>query len=290
MTGHGEAHRNVDGLSVTVEVRSVNNRFFKLNFRASEGYAALESQVEALVRQQVRRGTVQINLRVDRQASPDDYRLNQAVIVGYLKQLTALSALGIAVDGVRADSLLQLPGVVCEPVADWTMVESHWPIISAAVSEAVQQFAAMRSEEGQTMAVDMRVNCALILKELQAIEARAPLVVDAFRTRITDKLNKLLADLGTRIEPHDVVREIGVFTERSDISEEIVRLKSHLEQFETAMQVEEAGGRKLDFLTQEMFRETNTIGSKANDAEIAHHVIEIKTAIERVREMIQNIE
>lgn len=290
MTGHGEAHRNVDGLSVAVEVRSVNNRFFKLNFRASEGYAALESQVEALVRQQVRRGTVQINLRVDRQASPDDYRLNQAVIAGYLKQLTALSALGIAVDGVRADSLLQLPGVVCEPVADWTMVESHWPIISEAVNEAVQQFSAMRSEEGQTMAIDLRANCALILKELLAIEARAPLVIEAFRVRITDKLNKLLADLGTRIEPSDVVREIGVFTERSDISEEIVRLKSHLEQFETAMQVEEAGGRKLDFLTQEMFRETNTIGSKANDAEIAHHVIEIKTAIERVREMIQNIE
>lgn len=290
MTGHGEAHRTTDGLSVTVEVRSVNNRFFKLNFRASEGYAALESQIEALVRQQVRRGTIQLSLRVDRQASPDDYRLNQTVIAGYMKQLANLAELGIAVDGVRADSLLLLPGVVCEPVADWTMVESHWPLISKVVGEALQQFVAMRSEEGQTMAVDMRINCASILKELQAIEARAPLVIEAFRTRITDKLNKLLADLGTRIEPHDVVREIGVFTERSDISEEIVRLKSHLEQFETAMQVEEAGGRKLDFLTQEMFRETNTIGSKANDAEIAHHVIEIKTAIERVREMIQNIE
>jgi uncharacterized protein (TIGR00255 family) len=290
MTGHGEAHRQQDGLAVTVEVRSVNNRYFKLNYRSTEGYAALESQVEALVRQQVRRGTVQINLRVDRQASPDDYRLNQAVIAGYLKQLASLSALGIAVDGVRADSLLQLPGVVCEPVADWTMVEGHWPIISAAVTEALQQFSAMRAEEGQTMSTDMRANCRLILNELTQIEARAPLVIESFRMRITDKLNKLLADMGTRIEPADVVREIGVFTERSDISEEIVRLKSHLEQFETAMQVEEAAGRKLDFLTQEMFRETNTIGSKANDAAIAHHVIEIKTAIERIREMIQNIE
>lgn len=290
MTGHGEAHRRENGLAVTVEVRSVNNRFFKLNFRASEGYAALESQVEALVRQSVRRGTVQVNLRVDRQASPDDYRLNQAVIAGYLRQLSNLAALGIAIDGVRADSLLQLPGVVCEPVADWALIEGQWPIISAAVTEALQQFSAMRAEEGQTMAVDMRANCSLIAKELLAIEARSPLVIEAFRLRITDKLNRLLADLGTRIEPADVIREIGVFTERSDISEEIVRLKSHLEQFETAMQVEEAGGRKLDFLTQEMFREANTIGSKANDAEIAHHVIEIKTAIERVREMIQNIE
>jgi uncharacterized protein (TIGR00255 family) len=290
MTGHGEAHRQQDGLAVAVEVRSVNNRFFKLSYRSSEGYAALESQIESLVRQQVRRGTVQVNLRVDRQASPDDYRLNQTVIAGYLKQLNALAALGIAIDGVRADSLLQLPGVVCEPVADWTVIESHWPIISGAVTEALQQFSAMRAEEGQAMAVDMRANCRLILAELTQIEARAPLVIDGFRQRITDKLNKLLAEMGARIEPADVVREIGVFTERSDISEEIVRLKSHLEQFETAMQVEEAAGRKLDFLTQEMFRETNTIGSKANDAAIAHHVIEIKTAIERIREMIQNIE
>ena len=290
MTGHGEAHRTQDGLTVAVELRSVNNRYFKLNFRSSEGYAALESQVEALIRQQIRRGTVQINLRVDRQASPDDYRLNQAVIAGYLKQLKSLAELGIAVDGVRADSLLQLPGVVCEPVADWSVVEAHWPLISLTINEALQKFAAMRAEEGATMAADMRTNCKLILRELAEIEKRAPLVIEAFRTRVTDKLNKLLAEMGARIEPADVVREIGIFTERSDISEEIVRLKSHLEQFESAMQNEEAGGKKLDFLTQEMFRETNTIGSKANDAEIAHHVIEIKTAVERVREMIQNIE
>jgi uncharacterized protein (TIGR00255 family) len=136
----------------------------------------------------------------------------------------------------------------------------------------------------------MRANCKLIQQELAEIEKRAPLVIEAFRTRVTDKLNKLLAELGARIEPADVIREIGIFAERSDISEEIVRLKSHLEQFETAMQSEDASGKKLDFLTQEMFRETNTIGSKANDAEIAHHVIEIKTAVERIREMIQNIE
>ena len=110
-----------------------------------------------------------------------------------------------------------------------------------------------------------------------------------FRT-LTDRLNKLLADVGVRVEMADVVREIGIFAERSDISEEIVRLRSHLEQFDTVMAADESQGRKLEFLTQEMFRETNTIGSKANDAEIARHVIEIKTAIERMREMIQNVE
>jgi uncharacterized protein (TIGR00255 family) len=290
MTGHGEAHRTQDGLTVSVELRSVNNRYFKLNYRSSEGYAALESQVEALIRQQIRRGTVQVNLRVDRQASAEDYRLNPAVIAGYLKQLQSLAELGINVEGVRAEALLQLPGVVCEPVADWSVVEAHWPLISLTINEALQKFSAMRAEEGAAMAADMRANCKLIQQELAEIEKRAPLVIEAFRTRVTDKLNKLLAELGARIEPADVIREIGIFAERSDISEEIVRLKSHLEQFETAMQSEDASGKKLDFLTQEMFRETNTIGSKANDAEIAHHVIEIKTAVERIREMIQNIE
>jgi len=105
-----------------------------------------------------------------------------------------------------------------------------------------------------------------------------------------ERLNKLLAEVGVRAEAGDIVREVGIFAERSDISEEIVRLKSHLDQFDTVMSAEESQGRKLEFLTQEMFRETNTIGSKANDAEIARHVIEIKTAIERMREMIQNVE
>src|SRR5262249_25266571 len=133
-------------------------------------------------------------------------------------------------------------------------------------------------------------NARTIAAELAQIEARAPLVVEAYRGRLTERLNKLLAEVGSRIEPADVVREVGVFAERSDISEEIVRLKSHLEQFDGILAADESQGRKLEFLTQEMFRETNTIGSKANDAEIARHVIEIKTAIERMREMIQNVE
>lgn len=140
------------------------------------------------------------------------------------------------------------------------------------------------------MSVDLTGNCRLIGEQLVAIEQRAPAVIEAYRARIIERLNKQLEEVGTRIEPADVVREVGMYAERSDISEEIVRLRSHLEQFRTVMTNEEMGGRKLEFLTQEMFRETNTIGSKANDSEIARHVIEIKTAIERIREMIQNVE
>jgi uncharacterized protein (TIGR00255 family) len=140
------------------------------------------------------------------------------------------------------------------------------------------------------MASDLSANAAAIAAELAAVERRAPQVVEAYRARLLERLKGLLADLGAAIQPADVVREVGIFAERSDISEEIVRLKSHLEQFATVMAERDSQGRKLDFVIQEMFRETNTIGSYANDAEIARHVIEMYTAIDRMREMIQNVE
>ncbi len=127
-------------------------------------------------------------------------------------------------------------------------------------------------------------------KELDAIELRAPLVADSYRGRLTERLTKTLADYQVTLQPADLIREISIYAERSDISEEIVRLRSHLEQFAATLELPESSGRKLEFLTQEMFRETNTIGSKANDVQISRHVIEIKAAIERIREMIQNVE
>jgi uncharacterized protein (TIGR00255 family) len=148
----------------------------------------------------------------------------------------------------------------------------------------------MRTDEGRRMAADLEVNARAIAAELKKVEARAPLVIDAYRGRLSERLTKLLAEVGVQGAPGDVVREVALFAERTDISEEIVRLKSHLHELDAVMAAPESQGRKLDFLTQELFRETNTIGSKANDAEIARHVIEMKTAIERMREMIQNVE
>jgi uncharacterized protein (TIGR00255 family) len=130
----------------------------------------------------------------------------------------------------------------------------------------------------------------MVAASLEQIERRAPLVIEDYRNRLLDRLKRTLAELDIHLNPSDVIREVGMFADRSDISEEIVRLRSHLDQFQATMKLPESAGRKLDFLTQEMFRETNTIGSKANDMEIARHIIEIKTAIERIREMIQNIE
>lgn len=291
MTGHGEAQRQADGLSIAVEIRTVNNRYFKLNLRVTDGYLALETHVEAAIRQQIRRGTVQMNLQIGREHTADDYRINTAVLAGYVKQLEmAFGSVAVGQGGGSLAPLLSLPGVVEEPGAALAAVETQWPAVERVVREALGRLAKMREGEGRAMAADLAANARAIAAQLALVEARAPLVVAGYRARLTEKLNKLLAEVGGRIEPADVVREVGVFAERGDISEEIVRLKSHLEQLDAVLATDESQGRKLDFLVQEMFRETNTIGSKANDAEIARHVIEMKTAIERMREMIQNVE
>lgn len=290
MTGHGEAHRHTEGVSVAVEVRTVNNRYLKFSFRATDGYQSLEPQVESLVRQHVRRGTIQVGLLINREPSAEDYRLNEVVLRGYLAQLQRLMGKSDHDSSVPLASLLVLPGVVHEPTAGLELIESQWPLIESVLAEALTNLTKMRTDEGRSMAADLAANARAIAAELTAVERRAPQVVDAYRSRLNDRLNKLLGELGVQIQPADIVREVGIFAERSDIAEETVRLRSHLEQFDTVMATAESSGRKLEFLTQEMFRETNTIGSKANDAEIARHVIEMKSAIERMREMIQNVE
>jgi uncharacterized protein (TIGR00255 family) len=290
MTGHGEAHRRHDKVAVAVEVRTINSRYFKLTLRTSDSYASLESPIEEVVRQRIRRGTLQVNLRVERQPSPDDFQISDVVLASYHKQLRLLSEeIGVS-ETVRLDALLALPGVVLDRSTSRDDAEQVWPLIQDTLKEALDNLASMRIDEGKAMEADLQTNCQAIAKQLDAIITRTPLVVDAYRTRLTDRLNKLLNEVGVSITAADVVREVGVFAERSDIAEETVRLKSHLEQFDTIMRNEEACGRKLEFVTQEMFRETNTMGSKANDAEISRHVIEIKSAIERMREMIQNVE
>jgi uncharacterized protein (TIGR00255 family) len=277
-------------LVVGVEVRTVNSRYFKLTLRSSEGYSVLEPQVEAVVRRDIKRGTVQVNLRVDRTKSADDYRLNASVLLGYRRQLDELVKEWPAAKSVGVEHLLLLPGVVNEHAESIESIEEEWPLIGETLEAAMQNLQTMRASEGRTMGADLLANCRVMSTGLAAIEVRAPLVIANYRARLEERLKKALAEYEVSLNAGDLIREVGIYAERSDISEEIVRLKSHIEQFEAFMDLPESAGRKLDFLTQEMHRETNTIGSKANDVEIAHQVIEIKSAIERVREMIQNVE
>lgn len=290
MTGHGEAQRQQDNVAVAIEVRTVNNRYLKTTFRTSDGYGTLESSMEKVVRRHVRRGSVQVNVRVDKQASPDDFKLNEVVLASYQQQLEAVRKKAGSAEPIQLDSLLALPGVIDEAAWRHVNAEADWPLVEQALDEALKNLSRMRAKEGAAMAVDLHANCELVEAELDKVEERAPLVAEAYRKRLTERLNKLLEEYEISIEAADVVREVGIFADRSDIAEEIVRLRSHLKQFDAIADAEESNGRKLEFLIQEILRETNTIGSKANDAQIAGHVVEIKTAIERMREMIQNVE
>lgn len=290
MTGFGESHYVEGGLAVSVEVRTINSRYFKLSLRTSEGFGGLEPQIEAVVRKRIRRGTVMVFVRADRARSPDDYKINAQVLQGYRRQLEAIGREWQSAEPVPLASLLLLPGVVDEAQAGALNASDSWPVISRAVETALDHLEQMRIEEGRAMAADLRANCSVVAASLDEIQKRAPLVRDAYRARLQERLNKILAEMEMTLDASDVLKEVGLFAERSDISEEIVRLRSHLQQFDAVLALPESSGRKLEFLTQEMFREVNTIGSKANDVEISRHAIEIKAAVERIREMIQNVE
>lgn len=290
MTGFGEAHYQDDDLVISVEVRTINSRYFKLTVKCGEGYSALEPEIENVVRQQIRRGTLQVALRIDRPREPDDFQINKAVLASYRRQLDELHKAWNTPQTVPLENLLSLPGVIAEDPTTAEDAERDWPLIRTTLEAAMENLAKMRASEGQAMGNDLHVNCRLVAAELEKIEARAPGVAQAYRARLVERLQATLAEFQVTLNPQDLIREVSIFAERSDISEEMVRLRSHLDQFDAIMALPESSGRKLEFLTQEMFRETNTIGSKANDVEISRHVIDIKAAIERIREMIQNIE
>ena len=290
MTGFGESHCQENGLAVSVEVRAINSRFFKLALRSSEGYAALEPHIEETVRRVIHRGTIQVALRVERLRAAEDYRLNVEVLERYRNQLEELKRHWDLKEEISLKSLLPLEGVVNEESMILHDAEADWPVIGRTLQAALEHLGRMRAEEGRAMAADLAANCRSVAASLDQVETRSPQAVEDYRVRLHEKLQKILEKHSVLLDPSDLIKEVSFFADRTDISEEIVRLRSHVEQFLSTMELPESSGRKLEFLTQEMVREANTIGSKANDVEIARQVIEIKTAVERIREMIQNIE
>lgn len=289
MTGFGESRRQDDRLAVVAEVRTVNNRHLKLSLRISDPYSALEPDLERLVREHVRRGTVQLMLRVDRPKRPEDYRLNTVALTSYRDQLQALRAEGAP--PIDPAALLVLPGVVEDRRAAGSDEDPHedWPTLSAVVSEALAKLQASRAEEGRAMAEELLALGRSIVEHLERVAARGPVVVAAYQERLMERVQTLVQDRVT-IEPKDLIREVAIFAERGDIAEEITRLRAHLDQFVAVIAEPESAGRKLEFVVQEMGRETNTIGSKANDVEISREVVAMKGLLEKIRELIQNVE
>lgn len=283
MTGHGQGLTNEGQLQVLTEVRSVNNRFLKININ-SDLDAELQSRVEEKVRKALARGSVSVRIRIDDRRVSQNCSINIDAVQSYRQQLESLQE-----GPVSLDSILSLPGVV-EDRSQGSHGEEIWPVVQVSVDEALAKLSEMRQREGEAMQNDMKANCTIIQSELEKIQQLAPEMVESYSKRLMDRIKSLLEKFDINAQPADVIREVGVFAERADISEEVVRLSSHLVQFDEIVAANQSNGRKLDFLIQEMLRETNTIGSKANHAKIATHVVEIKTLIERLREMVQNVE
>jgi uncharacterized protein (TIGR00255 family) len=293
MTGYGEAHYQTANLAIAIEVRAVNNRYLKVTVRAPEPYNLLEPEFERVVRRTVRRGTLQVNVRCERQQTPNDFRINTVALRSYMDQLRAVGqewGLAGSSDAAVLGYLLALPGVVPEPGNTTFDSNEEWPLIERVLEDAIARLQAMRQEEGRAMAQEFLLYRDQVASELAQIRDRSPGVVVNYRDRLHERVRKLLAELDIEIDRSELIKEISVFAERSDIAEEVMRLGSHLGQFQEIINESDSAGRKLEFLTQEMFREANTIGSKASDVEISRHVVEIKGALERIRELVQNVE
>ena len=293
MTGYGECHHQSERLSLSIELRALNNRYLKVSVRAPEPYNLLEPEFEKVIRRTVRRGTIQLNLHCERQHAPQDFRINATALRSYLGQLRSINediGPGAGDSAALLGHVLTLPGVVAEPGNTSFNADEEWPIVERVLEGALVKLQEMRQEEGRAMAAEFLRYRDQLSAVLRNIRQRAPEVVGLYRDRLHERVRKLLAELDIEIDRSELIKEVSVFAERSDISEEVVRLESHLDQFQQIMNEPESPGRKLEFLTQEMFREANTIGSKASDVEISRYVVEIKGTLEKIRELVQNVE
>jgi uncharacterized protein (TIGR00255 family) len=288
MTGFGAARYDDGHMHVSAEIRAVNNRYFKVTTKCPDTYNIFEAEIERLVRSRIHRGTVQVMLRVYREPALEDFRLSQTAVRSYLEQLRPLLQTSNANE--LLGHILTLPGVVVDAGLQGSDPMEVWPQVGSVVEQALDSLQKMRVQEGEAMRTELLENCAVVRRNLEKVAETAPRVVEAYRDRLHERVRSLLQELDVDVDRADLIREVSIFAERSDVAEEIVRLRSHLDQFAQAVDASESNGRKLDFLTQEMFREANTIGSKASDVEISRYTVEIKGAIEKIREMTQNVE
>ncbi len=288
MTGFGRGQAERDGFTATVELRSVNNRYLDVSVRLPRIASPYEPDVLAAIRQAFSRGRIaaQIELKLPPEAGLLP-RLNVNIARQYLAQLEALRAEAGLSDPIRLEHLLALPDLF-ERAEVSEEDERIRQVLMDALTQAIKALQATRRQEGMLLQADLEARLEAIARRVDAIEARAPERLVEAREKLHNRVQELLRD--DQIDPDRLELEIVLLADRLDITEECVRLRAHLQHFREALQAEEPSGRRLNFLTQELHREANTISAKANDATIALLAVEIKEEVEKIREQIQNIE
>ena len=288
MTGYGRVKVENDLREITVELRSVNHRYLDLNIKVPRIYGYLEEMVSKQAQAAIARGKVDIFVSV-RAKEGADIRVspNMAVIQGYVDAIRKVSETYGLSDEATALSLLRLPDAMeqSKEEADADQLKAE---VSAVLDQALTEYNAMREKEGARLVEDVTYRAGLIAQSVDFVEQRSPDCVEEYRQRIAARMTEILD--GTELAQQRILQEAALYADKVNVTEEIVRLRSHLAQLETMLKSPVAIGRKLDFLVQEMNRETNTIGSKANDFQIAKTVVDIKAEIEKIREQIQNLE
>ena len=288
MTGYGRAQGSFSGGDITVEVKSVNNRYLDCGVKLPRGYAYLEEGVKSQVQKTISRGKVDVFITINA-AGADNVKIsvNEPVAKGYIDAMHRLvQEYGIQ-DDISASAISRFSDVflVEKQEQDENEVKSA---ISGVVAEALDAFDAMRTREGEALKTDLLQKAEGILTLVSKVEERSPITVKAYRERLTAKMQEVLQD--RQIDEARIIQEAAIYADKVAVDEETVRLRSHVDQLQNMLSEGGVIGRKLDFLMQEMNREANTIGSKGNDVEQARNVVNIKSELEKIREQIQNIE
>ncbi|MDX2132355.1 MAG: YicC/YloC family endoribonuclease [Planctomycetota bacterium] len=289
MTGYGDASTTAEGVHYFLEVRSLNNKYFKATIRLAEAFQGLEAEFESRLRERIARGTVTVSARCADASEQAAYEINTKALARYVEQLR-----GVTLDNAAFDigALLTLPGVLQPPASEEDTLARARDAFLPLLDRACDRLMEMREREGRVLVADISAHLDFIADRLGVVSARAPGVIADYESRLRQRIDALIKEAGLSLQPADLIREIAVYAERTDIAEEIKRLSAHLDQFRDLLQGSNARpiGRTLDFLAQEMLREANTIASKSPDAAISKATVDIKGAIDRIKEQSQNLE
>ncbi len=288
MTGFGRAQETIDGMSITVEIKSVNHRYFDFSSRVPRVYGFLEEKLKSYIQSYVSRGKLECYVQIEALEIEDCVvSVNHSLAAGYIDALKELADRYSLTDDITVTSVAKYHDIfsVHKTEAD---EERIWNAVKSVTDKALASFISMREREGEKLKNDILSRCDIILENVKFIEERSPQTVIEYNSKLLERMKGVLEDV--QVDEQRLLTEAAIYADKIAVAEETVRLRSHIEQMHEFMDSEIAIGRKTDFLIQEFNREANTIGSKAQDVEIARKVIDIKAEIEKIREQVQNIE
>lgn len=288
MTGYGTAAANISGMDITVEIKSVNHRYFEYTSKLPRSFLFLDERLKNLLQEKIARGKVECFVQIDLLGEEQtQVVLNAPLVKGYLEAFTRLAQENNLKNDITVSDFTRISDIftVKRHALDEEMV---WSSVALVARDALKSFLAMRAKEGGKLKKDILRRCSDILNHVAYIEERSPLTIAEYNERLVRRIKELTGD--ARVDEQRLLTEAAIFADKIAVAEETVRIRSHISQLHDMLESGEAVGRKLDFLIQEINREANTIGSKAQDVEISRRVIDIKSDIEKIREQVQNIE